>query len=173
MRPSVDEYFLDMARLASTRSTCFRRNVGCILVNSRNRVLATGYNGVASGQPHCNFEDPDQSYVKLVGQFAPLEVPIRHPYLCDGANSPSGTDLNRCKAIHAEMNALVSCGNPEDIFACYVTASPCIQCVRSLINTPCKRIVFEEVYPHPEAECEWKDSEIVHGRTWVHFIRTR
>lgn len=53
-RPSWDEYFLQLAELAATRSTCSRLSVGAVLVGSiSHRVLATGYNGVPSGQPHC------------------------------------------------------------------------------------------------------------------------
>lgn len=43
MRPSIDDYFMEMARLASGRSTCVRRSVGCVLVDRRNHVMATGY----------------------------------------------------------------------------------------------------------------------------------
>lgn len=52
-RPTKDDYFIQMAGLVSTRGTCIRRQVGCVLVNARGHVLATGYNGVAARQPHC------------------------------------------------------------------------------------------------------------------------
>jgi len=83
-RPTQDEYFLKMAELVSTRATCARRKVGCVLVNSRKHILATGYNGVASGMPHC-IDEP-----------------------CPGANYPSGEGLDKCEAIHAEQNAFAS-----------------------------------------------------------------
>lgn len=51
-RPSWDEYFLEMARLVSKRSTCLRRNVGAVLVKDK-RILATGYNGAPRGLKHC------------------------------------------------------------------------------------------------------------------------
>ena len=54
VRPPRDTYFMKMAALVAERSTCLRRSVGCVLVNGRHHVLATGYNGVASGLPHCN-----------------------------------------------------------------------------------------------------------------------
>jgi dCMP deaminase len=53
IRIPSDWYFLKMANLASERATCKRRKVGCILVNSKKHVIATGYNGVAAGQEHC------------------------------------------------------------------------------------------------------------------------
>ena len=82
-RLNIDEYFLNMARLTSLRSTCVRIQVGCILVDSNNHVVATGYNGVPKNFQHC------------------LDVP------CTGATAPSGTQLNECWAVHAEMNAML------------------------------------------------------------------
>ena len=170
MRPSVDEYFMNMARVVSTRSTCFRRSVGCVLVDQYNRPLATGYNGVASGLPHCNHMVVDRSYVAVDGEAKPrMSEDDLYPYLCKSAKAPSGTSLEGCKAIHAEANALISCRNPEDVHRAYVTASPCEQCVRYFLNTPCQSIIFEEVYPHTESEGLW----IGQGRTWVHFIRPK
>jgi dCMP deaminase len=159
-----------MARLVSTRGTCYRRKVGCVLVDANNRVLATGYNGVASGQPHCNHMNPDQSYATVVGSNAPL-LPTKdlYPNLCEGAMAPSGTELTKCKATHAEANALISCRNPEDIDTCYCTASPCEQCIRFLLNTSCKRIVFEELYPHPESVLIW----IGANRIWQQVARPK
>jgi dCMP deaminase len=130
-RPTVDEYFILMAHMVSTRATCSRRRVGCVLVDWQNHVLATGYNGVAKGLPHC----------------------IDHP--CPGAGLASGTGLNMCEALHAEENALIQLRNPEQLVTVYTTASPCILCTRRLLNTGCTRIVFDELYPHPEAEKLW------------------
>ena len=43
-RPSWDEYFMQIADVAATRSTCLRRHVGAVLVSNDHRILATGYN---------------------------------------------------------------------------------------------------------------------------------
>ena len=51
-RPSWDEYFLQLARQAASRSTCLRRQVGAVLVRDK-RILATGYNGAPRGVAHC------------------------------------------------------------------------------------------------------------------------
>ena len=51
-RPSWPEYFMSIARLVATRSTCLRRAVGAVLVKDK-RILATGYNGVPTGIRHC------------------------------------------------------------------------------------------------------------------------
>ena len=51
-RPSWDEYFLQIATLVSSRSTCLRRKVGAVIVKDK-RILTTGYNGVPRGLAHC------------------------------------------------------------------------------------------------------------------------
>lgn len=147
MRPSRDEWLLSMAAVASWRATCARRKVGCVLADDQGRVLATGYNGPPSGFPHCTIESP-----------------------CGGAGLPSGTGLELCEAIHAEQNALLQCRDVDRIHTCYVTTSPCVTCVKLLLNTPCQRIVFMIPYAHDEAaKALWTRSSMYHGhpRSWL------
>lgn len=144
MRPDQDSYFIQMALLISTRSTCPRASHGCVLVNKRNHVLATGYNGPPVGQPHCTDEP------------------------CPGASAPSGSSLDLCMATHAEANALLQCRDVWEIKTAYITASPCIFCLRLLMNTGCERIVFLSKYPHPEAQGLWESDP---RRIWEqHFV---
>ncbi|MBC8183250.1 dCMP deaminase family protein [candidate division KSB1 bacterium] len=148
MRPTRDEYFLNMALLVSSRGTCPRRKSGAVLTNRRNHVLATGYNGPPTGHTHC------------------IDKP------CPGANHKSGEGLDDCEAIHAEANALLQCKDVYEIETCYCTASPCLWCVRLLLNTSCRRIVFLEEYPHSKSKEEWlqkdmrKRIELGHGNEW-------
>jgi dCMP deaminase len=135
MRPSPDEYGLRFAEHAATRATCLRRAVGCALFNARKQLLATGYNGRAAGLPHCNEAD-----------FLASPGPLIYPNACAGAQAPSGTMLDACEAIHAEQNALLQCRDVYAIETCYVTVSPCITCVKLLMNTSCSRIVFRSRY---------------------------
>lgn len=141
MRRSIIHVMLDIAGSISQRSTCCRRKVGCVLLDKQHRVLSMGHNGVAMGQPHC----------------------IDHP--CKGAELPSGTGLDLCQAIHAEQNALMFCPDVMKIEDCVVTASPCVTCVKMLLNTSCNSIYFLEEYPQPDAEKMWRDA----GRAWVHI----
>lgn len=141
-RPNIDSYFGVMALLVSSRGTCPRRRVGCVLVSKDARVLATGYNGVPAGFQHCT----------------------EHP--CEGATYASGLGLDKCEAIHAEQNALLRAGDVTKIDTAYCTTAPCIHCVKLLLNTNCQRIVFAEDYPHSDASKKlWEKA----GRSW-HFL---
>lgn len=153
MRPTKEEYFIRMAKLASIRGTCVRRQVGCVLVNERGHVLATGYNGVARGQPHCN------ESVISGGSGTPA-----YPHACPAAKAVSGTMLDGCEAIHAEQNALLQCHDVFAIHTCYVTHSPCVTCVKLLMGTSCRRIIFAERYAHDDqAKQLWEST----GNRWL------
>ena len=52
-RPNWKEYFMGMAKQASTRSSCIRANVGVVIVDKDNRVVATGYNGTPHKVESC------------------------------------------------------------------------------------------------------------------------
>lgn len=169
MRPSLDAWGLQLAAVVAQRATCLRRQVGCVLLNARGHVLATGYNGVAAGQPHCN--EP-----KLIGKpgtfnqlgkdpdiLMPSETTAIYPHACTGADAQSGERLDECEAIHAEANALLQCRDVYQIVTCYTTTSPCVHCVKLLLNTSCERIVFRDEYPHPLAAALWQNA----GRYWA------
>lgn len=156
MRPSIDYTMLRICNVLEARSTCIKRSVGCVMVDSFGRIMATGYNGVATGQPHCNTQ-------KLV-QMHPLNpVVAQYPHACnEGKPFPSGADL--CEAVHAESNALIQCDDADKIFTCYTTWSPCFRCVKELLNTGCKRIVFiQDTAEQPQAKRIW----IKAGRLWL------
>lgn len=140
-RESFDEYCLRMAYLVSTRTTCARRAVGCVLVDANKHIIATGYNGVPSSFPHCNEGN-----------------------LCEGALLPSGQAGTLCKSTHAEQNALLQCRDSRAIMTAYITCNPCDVCIKLLLNTSCTRIVFAEEYPSRAKE-DW----IAVGREWIHM----
>lgn len=137
MRPTRHTTMLKMAQTIAERSTCARRKVGCVLTDIHGRVLSVGHNGVARGQLHCT------------------------DWPCEGATSPSGTNLDGCLAIHAEQNALMFCPDVMKIHACYVTASPCLVCTKMLLNSSCVEIHFLEEYPHFEARHLWMNPSIL------------
>lgn len=131
--------WIEVAYTIANLATCARRKVGCVLLNEHGHVIATGYNGPAAGVPNC-IDDP-----------------------CPGAHYPSGQGLEECVAIHAEANALLQCRDHRAIAVAYVTAFPCIHCVKLLRNTSCQLIVFGEDYAHPPAKTLWQaDRELLH-----------
>ncbi len=84
---------------------------------------------------------------------------------CDGAHYESGKGLDKCEAIHAEINAITHCDNPKTIHTAYCTMSPCKFCLDALLSTTCQRIVFLEEYPHTESKARWENA----GRLWEKF----
>ena len=149
-RPTRDEYFIALAKAVATRATCLRRSVGCVLVDDLGHILSTGYNGRAAGLPHCN----EITGYDIHGDFNNVTNDVytnNYSNACAGAKAKSGESLDACEAIHAEQNALLQCRDAHQIQTCYVTVSPCVTCVKLLLNTSCKRIVFPERYAHDEA----------------------
>ena len=143
VRPDLDSWYLEMCKVISTRATCIRREVGCVLVDINGNILSTGYNAVPSGMPHCT------------------DVP------CPGSICKSGEGLHKCVAVHAEDVAIMKCGDIFKIHTAYVTASPCEGCLRKLLSTSCQRIVFSEEYPHSTSKQMWEDA----GREWIQFTK--
>lgn len=134
---------MSIARVTALRSTCPRRSVGCVLADRFGKVLATGYNGVPTGMEHCK----------------------ENGGTCPACLSESGKDLDGCHAVHAEQNALMQCSEVRDIYACYVTTSPCMTCVKMLMNTGCRVIWYDEPYPNSLAAGElWL--QMGQGRQW-------
>lgn len=126
-RPSWDEYFLQIAKLVATRSTCLRRQVGAVLVKDK-RVLSTGYNGAPSQLAHC------------------LDIGCLREDLC----VPSGERHELCRGLHAEQNAIIQAayhGVSIKGSTLYCTHHPCIICSKMLINAGVERVVYLEGYP--------------------------
>lgn len=118
-RQSWDDYFLSLARAASSRATCTRRKHGAVIVKDR-RIVATGYNGAPSGHPHC-----------IDGA-------------CPEASSEAarGHDYGSCIAIHAEANALLFSGPDERRGSVlYCTGAPCFGCAKLIANSGVGEVV--------------------------------
>lgn len=172
-RPTMDATWLRVACLLAQRSTCAKAAVGCVLADEFGRVLSTGYNGVARGQPHCNeaeevpvyHNDPRVTYEPLGDEFVFRDqrtkaferswlrkrgnlqcVGHERKYLntCPGAAAPRGSDL--CEAVHAEANALLQCRDPDRVHTAYCSVSPCMRCAKELLNTGVKRVVYAQRY---------------------------
>ena len=139
-RPSWDEYFMEMAELARTRTTCLRRGVGAVIVKD-NRVLATGYNGSPKGIAHCE------------------EVGCLRQQM----NVPSGKMHELCRGLHAEQNAIIQAacmGSSIEGATLYCTTQPCVICTKMIINAGIKRVVIKESYPDELAQQMIKEAGI-------------
>lgn len=118
-RISRHTMFMQMAEVASRRSTCFRRNVGAIITRE-NVPISIGWNGAPAGEPHC------------IGNAC---VP------------PGQTGCTR--AVHAEVNALKRIPNgmwEMGPFSMYVTESPCPHCARSILESQIMDVYYLNEY---------------------------
>jgi dCMP deaminase len=124
LRPSWDSYFMRLAFLASTRSNCMKRRVGCILMKD-NRLISTGYNGTPRGLPNCNEGGCPR---------------------CN-SNARCGEALDQCLCIHAEENGLMEAGVARaENCTVYATSFPCLGCTKKIIQVRVKEIVYCEGY---------------------------
>ncbi|MEN6460199.1 MAG: cytidine/deoxycytidylate deaminase family protein [Syntrophomonas sp.] len=120
-RPGWDQYFLELADLVASRSTCLRRQVGAVLVKEE-RIIATGYNGAPRGLRHC------------------LELGC----LREEQGIPSGQRYELCRGVHAEQNAIINAayyGISTREAVIYCTNQPCIICARMIINAGIIKVI--------------------------------
>jgi dCMP deaminase len=125
-RPSWEEYFMSIAGQVSTRSTCLRRHVGCIIVVDK-RIVSSGYNGAPAGLPHCE----EVGCLREDRGVAPGE---RHEL---------------CRGLHAEQNAVIQAalhGTAVRGGTLYCTHKPCVLCTKMLINAGIVRVCYREGY---------------------------
>lgn len=123
-RHSWHVYFMEIAELAASRSTCLRRKVGAVATDSRHRIIGTGYNGAPSGMVHCT----KHTCVRIKNKI------------------PSGQQLELCKAIHAEQNLVVHLGERLKGATIYCTTRPCTTCTKLLIGCGVTHIVWLNNY---------------------------
>ncbi|MGH7949333.1 MAG: deoxycytidylate deaminase, partial [Candidatus Binataceae bacterium] len=122
-----DQYFMTITREVAERSTCLRAKVGAVIVRDRS-ILATGYNGSPAGLPHCT----------EVGCL-----------IYESINPDGEVEQNCFRTIHAEINAITQAARngaairDADI---YVTHTPCIHCMKVLINTGIRNVFFGTPY---------------------------
>ncbi len=129
-RPDVDNYFMNIARMVSSRSTCLRRNVGSVIVRGK-QIVSTGYNGAPQGMGHC------------------LDIG------CAREGIPSGERSELCRGAHAEQNAInfsARYGISIEGSTVYTTHLPCSWCAKSILNAGIIRVVFFEDYPDPQSK---------------------
>lgn len=134
VRPSWDEYFMEVMEAISKRATCDRGKSGCVIVKNK-QILVTGYVGSPKGLPHC--DDVGHQLKKALNE--------------------DGTISEHCvRTVHAEQNAICQAaklGVPVDGATVYCRMTPCRVCAMLLINCGIVRVVCERKY-HAGAETE-------------------
>lgn len=116
MRVGREEYFMNIAVAAAERSTCPRARVGAILVDEKNRIVSTGYNGAVKGSPHCD----------RVGCLMVNEHCVR--------------------TLHAELNAVLHLEHQYENLILYCTHQPCYQCLKVLSTVDVREIKYIHTY---------------------------
>lgn len=130
LRPGWDSYFMSLAELASERTNCMKRRVGCVIVKDR-RLVATGYNGTPSRVRNC------------------MEGGCPR---CNGAASKQGVGLDLCLCLHAEENAIIEAGRERcEGGTLYTNLFPCILCAKKIIQAGILRVVYAMNYATDDA----------------------
>lgn len=134
IRPSWDEYFLEIMASVSKRATCDRGKSGTVIVRDK-QILVSGYVGSPVGMPHC--DDVGHQLKKMIHE--------------------DGTITEHCvRTVHAEQNAICQAakrGVSLDGATVYCRMTPCRVCAMLLINSGVKRVVAQNKY-HAGAESE-------------------
>lgn len=117
-RMSWDEYFMEIANIASKRATCPRKSVGAVLVKDK-RIIATGYNGSAPGHEHC------------------IDI---------GCLMVDGHCIRTIHAEENAIVFCARAGIPTDNSILYITSSPCAHCAKVIIAAGIKEVVYGEEY---------------------------
>lgn len=126
LRPSWDEYFLMLAKLAATRSTCLAFPVGAVIVKNK-QVVASGYNGSPSGSAHCTAQG----------------------YCYPGLSSCDTSKTMPSRAVHAEANAIAQAakhGISTEGASIYVTLEPCLSCLKLIISAGIHEVFYETTF---------------------------
>ena len=127
MRPSWDEYFIEVLHALQKRASCDRGKTACIFTKD-NQILTTGYVGSPPGFPHCDEEG----------------------HLLKKMMDEDGNIKEHCvRTIHAEQNAICQAakrGIALEGSTVYVTMTPCRTCAMMLISIGVKKVIAEYKY---------------------------
>lgn len=133
MRLGKDEYYLEICRAVSRRSTCLRRQYGAVIVNN-DEIVSTGYNGSPRGAANCC----DTGVCNRIG------------------HAHNDGNYAECSSVHAEMNAIISAARSEMIGATLylvgfennqeIAAEPCPICQRIINNAGISKVVTNKCY---------------------------
>ncbi|MBU1198550.1 MAG: cytidine/deoxycytidylate deaminase family protein [Nanoarchaeota archaeon] len=134
IRPTWDEYFMEVSRTIAKRATCDRGRSGCVIAKNK-QLLVTGYVGSPIGMPHC--DDVGHLMKKVI-------------------HDDDSISQHCVRTVHAEQNAICQAaklGVPIEGATLYCKMTPCRVCAMLIINSGIKRVVCEKKY-HKAEETE-------------------
>lgn len=134
IRPSWDEYFMEVAKTIAKRATCDRGRSGCVIARDR-QILVTGYVGSPIGLPHCD----------EVGHLMKKMI-----------HEDDRITMHCVRTVHAEQNAICQAaklGIALERATIYCRMTPCRTCAMMIINCGIERVVCEKKY-HAGLESE-------------------
>ncbi|MFH1134155.1 MAG: dCMP deaminase family protein [Nanoarchaeota archaeon] len=117
-RVTWDEYFMNIALVVATRSTCDRKYIGAVIVRDKT-ILSTGYNGSVRGLPHCSEVGHEMENGHCV-----RTIHAEANAICQAARN--GVNINNSSI--------------------YITASPCYICFKLIANSGIKEVFYGEFY---------------------------
>lgn len=126
-----DNYYMCIAEEYSKFSTCKRRNVGALVVKD-DLIIGCGYNGIPA----------------YIGK----DITCKATNTCIRENSEPGLDLDKCRGyrFHAEVIAVKHALLNSSLVGAsiFVTASPCTECAKIIINVGIKKVYYRNYYPN-------------------------
>lgn len=137
MRIPKEDWYMEISRMISMRSTCIRAHAGCIIVKN-DAIISQGYSGAPRGEPNCCD----------IGECERDRLGIE-----------PGKNYEICRAIHAEMNAIINAARTGvpildgDMYIYFerldgqksLHGSPCKMCLRAIKNAGIRKYIFKEV----------------------------
>ena len=132
-RVSKRQYYLDIAAEVARRSTCLRRQYGAVIVKN-DEIVATGYNGAPRGDENC----------------CDVGVCWREAH-----GIPHGEQYEKCVAVHAECNAIISASRNEMLGSTLYLYGfengtpmkapvPCVMCARMIKNAGITTVINQQ-----------------------------
>ena len=134
IRPSWDEYFMEIANTVAKRATCDRGRSGCVIARDK-QLLVSGYVGSPVGLPHC--DEVGHQMKKMI-------------------HEDDSVTQHCVRTVHAEQNAICQAAKlGMSLFGAtlYCRMTPCRTCAMLIINCGIVRVVCEKKY-HAGAESE-------------------
>jgi len=134
IRPSWDEYFMEIANTVAKRATCDRGRSGCVIARDK-QLLVSGYVGSPVGLPHC--DEVGHQMKKMI-------------------HEDDSVTQHCVRTVHAEQNAICQAAKLGiSLFGAtlYCRMTPCRTCAMLIINCGIVRVVCEKKY-HAGTESE-------------------